>query len=133
MAVFTYTAKDRGTLTATHSAETEYSIEIPLEVWQPSTKKDQVITRSLSNVKFGLLHSLKRTFKFATSPTGVQSEIEQLVEMFDSVANNELFEIDPYGTIASPGTAITVTMDGDYAQPRSNQTEFSFSGRVEVE
>lgn len=132
MAVFTYVAKDRGTLMDGHSAETEYSIEIPLTKWSPATKKEQTINRSLSNIRYGTLRHIKRYYAFAVLATEEQLVIDQFIELFDSVANNETFQVDPYGSIAVPNSPIDVTMDGDFSQPREEQTYFGFSGRVEL-
>ena len=133
MAVFTYISKDRGSLVSGHSAEIEYSIEIPLSVWSPDSKKEESVRKSLSNKKFTILHYIERFFRLSTVSTDDQAIIDGLIEMFDSVANGEDFTIDPYGTLVAPGaTTYTVTIDGNHKQKRENQTEFSFSAKVEV-
>lgn len=131
MAVFTYIAKDRGSLATGHSAETEYSIEIPLSKWDESNEKEESVNKSLSGTRFSVLHRIDRGASFKTVSTDDQTLIEGLTEMLDSVAAGEEFSIDPYGTIASPGTEIPVVIDGNFRKERVLETEFSFSAKVE--
>jgi len=133
MAVFTYTAVDRGDLVSGHSEGTEYSIEFPLAEWSPIKKKDEVVTRSLSGVKRTVLHGIAKKYSFKTVSTDDQSIIDGMEEMFDSVSAGEVFTIDPYGYLLNPDNVISVSMDGNHRSQRVEKTEFSFSGKVDVE
>jgi len=133
MAVFTYTAVDRGDLAGGHSEGTEYSIELPLSEWSPIKKKDEVVTRSLSGIKSTVLHNIAKKYSFRTVSTDDQSIIDGMEELFDSVAAGEIFSIDPYGSLASPDNPIDVSIDGNHKTKRIGQTEFDFSAKVDVE
>ena len=131
MGVFTYTAINRGKLTAGHTANTVYQIEIPLSQWAPSIDEHKNSVRSLSGKPFIVLHHQLDVFSFSTVGTEDPSLIAQLEELFSSVAAGETFSIDPYGTIASPDNPVTVIIDGPARPTRLTQTEFAYSGRVE--
>lgn len=131
MGVFTYTAKDRGKLSAGHVAGTSYQIEIPFSQWDPAISEQKSSVRSLSGKPFTVLHHQVDQYSFSTVGTDDQSLIAQLDEFFSSVAAGEIFSVDPYGTIATPDNSITVMLDGVARPSRVNQTEFSYSGRLE--
>ena len=132
MAVFTYIAKDRGSLVSGHSDGTEYSIEIELAEWLPTNNKEESVTRPIDGPKFTVLHRIERGFNFKTVSTEDQTIIDGLIEMFDSVAAGEEFSIDPYGSIAVPDESFDVSIDGNYRQTREFQVEFSFSAKVDL-
>lgn len=131
MAVFSYTAVDRGDLAAGHSAGTSYQIEIPLTDWSPSDREKKVVRRSLSGIPHQILHHRTKLFRFATLATDDATLLAHLEELFSSVAGGEPFSIDVLGTIASPNNPINVVMSGSVSSPRSNQTELSYRGQVE--
>tara|TARA_R110001599_G_scaffold339851_1_gene559704 strand:- start:5629 stop:6030 length:402 start_codon:yes stop_codon:yes gene_type:complete len=132
MAVFTYIAKDRGSLVVGHSEDTEYSIEIGLSQWESTKDKNEAVTRPIDGPKFTVLHGIERGFSFKTVSTEDQAVIDGLIEMFDSVAAGEEFSIDPYGSIAVPDESFDVSTDGNYRQTREFQVEFSFSAKVDL-
>lgn len=132
MAVITYEAVDRGRLVAGHSAGTSYSIEIPLSEWNESVKEQKSVVRSLSGVKHTILHNRIYFYQFKTVSTDNVSTILSLDEFFSSVAGGETFTIDPYGTIATPQTDISLTIDGTHNTQRVNQTEFTYSAKAEA-
>jgi len=131
MAVFKYFAVDRGDLISGHSEGTEYLIEIPLSEWTPYKTKKESVIEPMEGPVHTLLLSIRRYFSFSTTSTGDATMITELEEMFDSVSAGETFVIDPYGTIATPGTFITVVMKGKHSSSRDGQIEFKFSARVE--
>lgn len=131
MGVFSYTAVDRGSLVNGHSEGGQYQIEIPFSEWTPRNKEKKVVKRSLSGKPHTTFHNRQTLFSFSTIPTDDPAILEQLDELFASVAGGETFSIDVYGTIATPHNPVTAFMVGPVANSRSNQTELEYRGQVE--
>lgn len=88
---------------------------------------------SISGVIETLLH---REIEYWNIVTGfiTEADLPRWKQFFSSVRAGEVFLLDPYGTVASPGTTINCTLDGDPAYARIETTDIytlSFKARVQ--
>lgn len=132
MAVITYEAVDRGALLPGHSAGTSYSFEIPFSKWDVSEKDSSVVSRPLDGARHSVYFHTIEFYDFAFVPTDDQALLDQFEEFRTSTRAFEAFSIDFDGTILSPDNPIMVVKNGPIRRQRVNQTEFVYSGQVEV-
>lgn len=126
MSVIRYTAIDRGKLISGHSEATEYSFEVPISSFGENTQSLGSVQTSLSGNRFQTLHSIERAASLSSSMlhrTNDSATIESMEEFLSSVAAGEPFEIDVYGSLASPGTFKNYALDGSFS---SSIAEFVF-------
>jgi hypothetical protein len=64
---------------------------------------------ALDGTRESYLHAIIRRYDVVSDYIG-PSEIDQWREFLDSVANSEVFELDRFGTIATPGDSIDVML-----------------------
>lgn len=107
MPVITYSAVNRGELVGGHSAGNSYQIETKFEGYPrtPTTRRE--LDETLDGTPEAYVHARQFTYD-------IESDLVLLAarpnwrEFFSSVAGAEGFTIDFTGTIASPGTAVSV-------------------------
>lgn len=130
MGTITYTAVDRGRLSAGHSEGTQYTLEVDFERHDPSEDDITSESASLSGRRLTVFYRFDQSADLTTvfiDDTTLQS---QIVEFFDSIRAGEQFVIDPYGTIAAPVEQITAIKNGPATKTRYRHLEvwkYSFS------
>lgn len=133
MSVIRYTAIDRGKLIDGHSELTEYSFDFPITAFDSNSENKGSIQTSLSGKKYHTLHQIERTSAFTSvllhrvEDAGIIASLE---EFFSSVAAGETFEIDVYGTLASPGTFNNYTIRGSLSASVVDVTYLQYSFEV---
>lgn len=129
MTAITYTAKDRGSLYAGHTAGSSYSLETDAEKLDPKRKVVGHQSEALDGTTEGSLDRIERGFSVLTDIiTEAQRPLWE--EFIDSVAVAEAFTFDPYGTIAAPDAPITVRMVGDAGWQRLGGMNYRLSFEV---
>lgn len=107
MPVITYTSVDRGRLASGHSDATEYKIEASLQGFPITHAPAGDIEETLSGAPEGWLDNLAYEYPIR-SDLVYPADLEDWREFFDSVVAGEVFTVDFTGTIASPGTHVSV-------------------------
>lgn len=120
MAKITYTA--RRSLAAGHEQGLEYTLEIDLQSFNPSSDPVTKKQRSLGGNTQTILH---RIDKGASVTTDWVSNADKplWIEFLDSVAAGESFTFDPYGTVANPVREAQYELDGSPSFSRIGTTD----------
>lgn len=113
-----YFAKDRGRLMSGHSDGTEYGLDVNFERDELDEERDQTTTKSLSGNTFTQLRRIDSTLTLTTSWITNTTTYAQMLEFLSSVSGGELFEVDPYGTLAAPEETFFCTLEGNYKRVR---------------
>lgn len=131
MANITYFAVDRGKLISGHSEGTEYNLDVPISNFQESTRRKQKTITSLSGQNTTILHHIIRRASVSTSPSEETAVIDGMREFLDSVAGGEVFQIDLYGSSATPLDPKNYRLEGNYSESLVDITGFyKFSFKV---
>ena len=117
MPYVTYTAVDRGTLLAAHTAGESYTIEFDAQVLQRSQKR-QNHQRTAMGGRTETLRVRKEIYWDVPTDFILQADLPEWYEFLDSVDAGETFTLDPYGTVASPDDPLTVELEGNPSEPR---------------
>ncbi len=112
MPVITYTAVDRGALVGGHTAGVSYQIETKFQAYPRRMKPRRNLDEALDGTPESYLHALLYDYSIRSDfiPLSLRPNWR---EFFTSVINAELFTVDFTGTIASPGTNVSVWMPDD--------------------
>ena len=123
MSVFTYYAKNRdGLLVSGHDLGGQYQLEIGcIYLKKPAVRK--TVNTSLGGQAEEILYHTKTYYDITTKGTITLADHDNWLEMFSSVAAREVFQFDPTGTIASPGTDINVVLVGNIPEPQMLDVE----------
>lgn len=128
MALITYTAKR--SLISGHTTGEEYTIELPLSDWTPSSEPVTEKADALSGKRFTTLSRIEKSWSAASIPTDDAAILSQMEEFLDSVAGGEVFIINPFG-----GQDYTCEIDGKPKWSLVNSVGFyaiSFTARKHV-
>ncbi len=121
-----YTAVDRGRLASGHSASTSYTIEVDFEDFPESMIRKGEFSETLDGAVEGWLDAVVYAYNIRTDIVA-DADREDWLELFSSVAGGETFQVDFTGTIASPGTYVTVALDGP--RPTNEQHVLGYGWR----
>lgn len=128
MGTLIYTAVDRGRLVSGHTAGNIYSIEIDFKTFLENEKRVISETKSISGQVYTQYMRKDTTAKVDSVWTDDATIIAQMDEFIDSVAAGETFDLDPYGTLASPVNTYPAQVEGDIRKSRYRYIEmFSYS------
>jgi len=115
MATITYTAARR--LASGHTAGTNYTLEFDLSAYDPQIGVTRNENTSLGGLRETIL--LRQTDTYSMTATAIPEADKPLwEEFFASVSAGELFQFDPWGTIASPDNPVNVIMESKQFTPR---------------
>lgn len=132
MPYVTYTAVDRGSLLAAHTAGQVYTIEFDAQTLQRSQKR-QNHTRTAMNGRTETLRLRKDVTWDVTTVFIEYVDLPEWYEFLDSVDAGETFTLDPYGTVATPDNPLTVELDSDPSEPREGSGKiYSIQFRAKV-
>lgn len=112
MPVITYVAVDRGELVGGHAAGTSYQIETKLQGYPRSTRVKRVLDEALDGTPEAYVHAAQHEWDVVADITLLAAR-PNWREFFSSVIGAERFTIDFTGTIAAPGSAISVWLVSD--------------------
>lgn len=132
MPVITYVAVDRGELASGHTATTQYQIETDLQQFDRKSIPKGSFDETLSGRPEGWLDAFQKEWS-VVSDIILPADLEDWREFISSVCNREQFQIDPTGTIASPGTDINVWLtDREIPEPRILNAGYRYSFNVKA-
>lgn len=116
-----------------HGLSAAYDLETDAHTLNPSKVTTNKSSESLSGIRETLHFKNIKYWDILTDYVD-QATLPFWEEFFSSVAGNESFNIDLYGSIAAPDTSISVSLDGDVSYTRLNGNtllyQFSFKVRV---
>jgi hypothetical protein len=112
MPVITYVAADRGRLASGHSASTQYQIECDFQSYPERQVPQGARDVTLDGTPEGWLDHVKWE-RTVTTDIILSAQWDDFDEFYSSVCNNEQFQIDFTGTLASPGTDIDMYLTGN--------------------
>lgn len=133
MSVFRYIAVDRGKLIDGHSAATEYSFDMPIAGLGTTVENKGRVQTSLSGKRYHTLHNIERSTSFTTTIIHRVQEsqtVANIEEFLSSVAAGEAFEIDVYGSLASPGDFVNCVIDGQQSVEIVDAVYLQYSFKV---
>lgn len=129
-----YTAKR--SLMAGHVVDTAYEFDLKISRRPRSNDFDKTEHRSVSGRTETYFRRQDKFYDFTTIGYEDDSaEAAQLIEFLDSVFDGTQFEVDVYGSIATPGTYVFYVAEGKNYQERivggegSNYVSYSFKAR----
>lgn len=128
MGVITYTALR--SLATGHSASTEYQLETAFQQLDAENREKGTLIETLDGSTEYDFDNLTG-FIALTTDIVLHDDLEFWEEFFDSVAGRESFFVDLTGTIASPGTDISVQLHrGGYRPQRDGNLTYKFAFEV---
>lgn len=108
MAVFRYTATRA--LLAGVSRGTTVELELDLRKWEESPRTTRADSFSIGGSSQSVLDRVDTVYAVQTN-FHLEADLPALRQFVHSVAGLETFEVSPLGTLAVPGTFISVEMD----------------------
>lgn len=135
MGRITYTAIDRGRMLSGHSALTEYTFELGVKAFTPSSTIHKKVHKSLDmSREIVVRHGKEHFAEVRTVNIFDPTIIAQMYEFEDSVDGGQTFTFDPYGTLASPSELYTATLESMVKPTRQGRMEtWSFSFRIKYD
>lgn len=106
MAVIEYTAADRADLVTGHTVGTNYKIEVKLIAFDEAIDTPKTIHVALNGSVETVLK--RATMMYSATISWPSTDDENIREFLFSIAGGEMFNFDPYGTIATPDVTLEV-------------------------
>jgi hypothetical protein len=132
MPVITYTAVNRGYLKGGHSAGTSYKIETNFDSFPREFVFKGAKDEALDGTPEGWLQAIQRQWEIQTDLV-LKAAAADWIEFFTSVASAETFQVDFTGTIASPGTNVSVWFPAaNVPEPHVYGVGYKYSFRVKA-